>query len=119
MLIGQNLPDNAGDAAGQASENLVFQLPAIPAEWQFLIDVIPAQLVADKLAALSGVDCDTFRLCSFVVEDDGGLLPKNASGRKRMIGAVDIGGTKIAAGIVDDRGKVLSRLETPTTQCGV
>lgn len=31
-----------------------------------------------------------------------------------MIGAVDIGGTKIAVGIVDDRGKVLSRAETPT-----
>ena len=31
-----------------------------------------------------------------------------------MIGAVDIGGTKIAAGIVDDAGKVLVRLETPT-----
>jgi glucokinase len=36
-----------------------------------------------------------------------------------VIGAVDIGGTKIAAGIVDDDGKVLSRLETPTKQCGV
>jgi len=31
-----------------------------------------------------------------------------------MIGAVDIGGTKIAAGIVDDSGKVLSKLEAPT-----
>ena len=31
-----------------------------------------------------------------------------------MIGAVDIGGTKIAAGIVDDNGKVLSRMEGPT-----
>jgi len=31
-----------------------------------------------------------------------------------VIGAVDIGGTKIAAGIVDDRGKVLSRVECPT-----
>jgi glucokinase len=31
-----------------------------------------------------------------------------------MIGAVDIGGTKIAAGIVDDHGKVLSRMEAPT-----
>ncbi len=31
-----------------------------------------------------------------------------------MIGAVDIGGTKIAAGIVDDNGKVLAKLETPT-----
>lgn len=68
MLIGQKLPDDAGD--------LVFQLPAIPAEWQFLIDIIPAQLVAERLAGLSGVDCDTFRLCSFVVEDEGGLLPK-------------------------------------------
>src|SRR5258708_35969074 len=79
MLIGQNLPHDTGDAASQTAENLVFQLPAIPAEWQFLIDIIPAQLVADKLAALSGVDCDTFRLCSFVVEDDGGLLPKQTA----------------------------------------
>ena len=31
-----------------------------------------------------------------------------------MIGAVDIGGTKIAVGIVDDSGKVLSRMESPT-----
>jgi glucokinase len=31
-----------------------------------------------------------------------------------MIGAVDIGGTKIAAGIVDDAGSVLVRFETPT-----
>jgi glucokinase len=36
-----------------------------------------------------------------------------------VIGAVDIGGTKIAAGMVDDNGKVLSRLETPTTACAV
>ena len=31
-----------------------------------------------------------------------------------MIGAVDIGGTKITAGIVDDSGKVLSRMQAPT-----
>jgi glucokinase len=31
-----------------------------------------------------------------------------------MIGAVDIGGTKIAVGIVDASGKVLSRMEAPT-----
>ena len=31
-----------------------------------------------------------------------------------MIGAVDIGGTKIAVGMVDDAGKVLSRMEAPT-----
>ena len=31
-----------------------------------------------------------------------------------MIGAVDIGGTKVAVGVVDDSGKVLARAETPT-----
>jgi len=31
-----------------------------------------------------------------------------------MIGAVDIGGTKIAVGVVDDNGKVLSRRQAPT-----
>jgi glucokinase len=31
-----------------------------------------------------------------------------------MIGAVDIGGTKIAVGIVDNKGKVYSRMEAPT-----
>ena len=31
-----------------------------------------------------------------------------------MIGAVDIGGTKIAVGIVDDAGKILARTQTPT-----
>jgi len=31
-----------------------------------------------------------------------------------VIGAVDIGGTKIAVGMVDDDGKVLSKLESPT-----
>ena len=31
-----------------------------------------------------------------------------------MIGAVDIGGTKIAVGMVDDGGKVVSRMQAPT-----
>jgi glucokinase len=31
-----------------------------------------------------------------------------------LIGAIDIGGTKIAVGMVDDDGKVLSKLESPT-----
>ena len=31
-----------------------------------------------------------------------------------MIGAIDIGGTKIAVGMVDDNGKVLARAQTPT-----
>jgi len=76
MLIGQKLPDEAGD--------LVFQLPAILPEWQFLIDILPAQLAAERLSQLSGVDCDSFRLSSYIVEDEYGLLPKEAGKEKRQ-----------------------------------
>jgi glutamine---fructose-6-phosphate transaminase (isomerizing) len=71
MLIGQDLPEQGGD--------LVLQLPHIPPEWQFLIDIIPAQLAAERLAQLSGVDCDSFRICRYIVEDEHGLLPEDAS----------------------------------------
>lgn len=67
MLIGQDLSMRGGD--------LVFQLPRIPPEWQFLIDIIPAQLAAERLAQLTGVDCDCFRICPYIIEDESGLLP--------------------------------------------
>jgi glutamine---fructose-6-phosphate transaminase (isomerizing) len=70
MLIGRDLPQDAGE--------LVFQVPATPLGWQFLIDIIPAQLAAERLARLSGVDCDSFRYCSFIVEDEYGLLSEEA-----------------------------------------
>jgi glucosamine--fructose-6-phosphate aminotransferase (isomerizing) len=73
MLIGQDIPQGAGD--------LVFQLPGVPPAWQFLIDIIPAQLAAEKLARLSGVDSDTFRYCSFIVEDEYGLLSEENGSR--------------------------------------
>ena len=66
MLTGHDLPNDAGD--------LVFQLPRSPLHWQFLIDIIPAQLAAERLAELAGVDCDSFRFASYIVEDDYGLL---------------------------------------------
>ena len=50
------------------------QLPPVPLEWQFLIDIIPAQFAAERLANLSGVDCDSFRYCSFIVENESGLF---------------------------------------------
>ncbi len=76
MLIGQHVPQDAGD--------LVFQLPSVPPGWQFLIDIIPAQLAAEKLARLSGVDSDTFRYSSFIVEDEYGLLRgENGSPNKK------------------------------------
>jgi glucosamine--fructose-6-phosphate aminotransferase (isomerizing) len=66
MLIGQNVSHEAA--------NLTFELPATPREWQFVIDIIPAQLAAERLARLQGVDCDTLRLCPFIVEDEEGLI---------------------------------------------
>ena len=74
MLIGQKLPED--------TEDLVFQLPEIPSEWQFLVDIIPAQLAAENLARLSGVDCDSFRYCSYIVEDEWGLLPEKVGAPK-------------------------------------
>jgi glutamine---fructose-6-phosphate transaminase (isomerizing) len=70
MLIGENLPRDAGD--------LVCQLPTSPPRWQFAIDVLPVQLAAERLSRLAGVDCDSFRICSYVVEDEHGLLGKKA-----------------------------------------
>jgi glutamine---fructose-6-phosphate transaminase (isomerizing) len=66
MLIGQGLPADSSD--------LTFSLPSIPADWQFLIDIIPAQLAAEHLSHVRGVDCDEFRICPYIVESDGGLL---------------------------------------------
>jgi hypothetical protein len=60
MLIGENLPHDAGD--------LVCQLPTSPPRWQFAIDVLPIQLAAERLSRMSGVNCDSFRVCSCVVE---------------------------------------------------
>lgn len=65
MLIGRNLEHDAA--------KLVLNLPAIAPEWQFLTDIVPAQLAAERLARLRGVDCDAFRLCSFVVTKEEGL----------------------------------------------
>ena len=66
MLIGSSVPGDAGD--------LVLQIPFWPSCWQFLMDIIPAQLAAEALARMSGVDCDQFRFASYVVEGDKGLL---------------------------------------------
>lgn len=75
MLIGHDLPQDAAE--------LVFQLPPVPAEWQFLIDIIPAQLAAEQLARVSGVDCDSFRICSYIVEDEYGLLHEEVGTPKK------------------------------------
>jgi fructoselysine-6-P-deglycase FrlB-like protein len=71
MLIGQNLPHDSGD--------LVVDLPPSPPDWQFLTDIIPAQLALDRLAHISGVDCDSFRFASYIVEEDNSLLSRGVT----------------------------------------
>ena len=68
MLIGEKLAPDAAD--------LVCQLPNSPPGWQFVIDVLPVQIAAEHLSRSVGVDCDSFRVCSYVVEDEHGLLRK-------------------------------------------
>jgi glucosamine--fructose-6-phosphate aminotransferase (isomerizing) len=66
LAIGQNLPTTAAD--------VVIQIPSIPAEWQYVLDIIPIQIAAECLARLGKQDCDGFRLCQYIVEDEGGLI---------------------------------------------
>lgn len=73
LLIGQNLPEHADD--------LVFQIPPVRPDWQFLIDIIPAQLAAEHLARLRGVDCDSFRICSYIVDSEFGLMNEEVATR--------------------------------------
>jgi glucosamine--fructose-6-phosphate aminotransferase (isomerizing) len=65
MLIGQNLPADAAE--------LALSVPPIPPAWQFLIDIIPAQLMAERFAFLRGEDCDAFRVCPYIITTEGGL----------------------------------------------
>jgi hypothetical protein len=65
LLIGQRIDDLAA--------GLFLELPAIPSEWQFIIDIVPIQIAAERLAGRAGRDCDSFRLCSYIVTDEGGL----------------------------------------------
>jgi glucosamine--fructose-6-phosphate aminotransferase (isomerizing) len=66
MAVGVELEEDVAE--------LVFDLPLCPIGWQFIVDIIPAQLAAESLARLSGVDCDSFRFASYVVQANQGLL---------------------------------------------
>jgi len=72
MVIGEGLCDVAGA--------VVFSLPRSPRGWQFLIDIIPAQLAAERLSRLRGVDCDSLRFCPYIVENEGGIISQTSYG---------------------------------------
>jgi glucosamine--fructose-6-phosphate aminotransferase (isomerizing) len=75
MVIGQNLNEEVGE--------LVLRIPAVPPGWQFVFDIVPAQLAAERLARLSGVDCDSFRLCSYIVRGEYGLTTEEVGAEKK------------------------------------
>lgn len=66
MLVGENLPTDLAQ--------LTLQTPAAPRGWQFLLDIMPVQLAAERFSHLCGVDCDSFRLCTYIVEKEGGII---------------------------------------------
>jgi glucosamine--fructose-6-phosphate aminotransferase (isomerizing) len=74
MMIGQGLREEASE--------LVFRVPQARSEWQFLFDIVPAQLAAERLARLSGVDCDSFRICSYIVRGEYGLITEQVAAEK-------------------------------------
>jgi glucosamine--fructose-6-phosphate aminotransferase (isomerizing) len=73
-LIGQDLDESEG--------KLVFRVPRIPSAWQFLLDIIPAQLAAERLARLCGSDPDSFRICSYIVRGEYGLTTDEVPAEK-------------------------------------
>lgn len=65
LLIGQKVDSSKFQT--------VIDLPAVPRLLQSVVDIIPIQIAAEALATLRDEDCDVFRLCSYIVEDEGGL----------------------------------------------
>ena len=76
MLIGQAVPEDAAD--------LVLPLPETAAAWQFLVDIMPAQLAAEHLSRLRGIDPDTFRICPYIIEAEGGLTTSSPSAESSL-----------------------------------
>ncbi|HZR58872.1 MAG TPA: hypothetical protein VFA74_18530 [Terriglobales bacterium] len=68
-FIGQDISADASD--------LVLKIPSIPPEWQFLIGIIPIQVVAERVAYLGNQDCDAFCICPYIVEEKGDLIRSN------------------------------------------
>lgn len=67
MLIGERLRPDLAD--------MVFDMPETPSGWSWLIDVVPGQLAAEKLANLRGENCDGFKYSAHVVRSLVGLRP--------------------------------------------
>ncbi|MBX2920839.1 MAG: SIS domain-containing protein [Chitinophagaceae bacterium] len=65
LMIGDDLPDIAG-AEG-------INIPALPSFFSPVVNIIPLQIAAEKLARQKNIDPDNFYFCNFIVETEGGL----------------------------------------------
>ncbi|RPD42595.1 SIS domain-containing protein [Chitinophaga barathri] len=65
LSIGQELP-------GRLKGHTVY-VPSCPWLFSPVINIIPLQLAAEKLARMKGIDPDVFLYCNFIVESEGGL----------------------------------------------
>lgn len=65
LSIGHNLP--------AALKGHAIEIPACPWLFSPVINIIPMQLAAEKLAGMKGIDPDVFFYCNFIVESEGGL----------------------------------------------
>jgi glucosamine--fructose-6-phosphate aminotransferase (isomerizing) len=65
LTIGQELPERLKG----------HKISVPPCPWLFspVINIIPLQLAAEKLARMKGIDPDVFFYCNFIVESEGGL----------------------------------------------
>ncbi|MGN7723184.1 SIS domain-containing protein [Chitinophaga sp. 22620] len=65
LTIGQDLPESLKG----------HKISVPPCPWLFspVINIIPLQLAAEKLARMKGIDPDVFFYCNFIVESEGGL----------------------------------------------
>lgn len=65
LSIGQELPARL--------KGHKISLPPCPSLFCAVINIVPIQLAAEKLARMKGVDPDVFFYCNFIVESEGGL----------------------------------------------
>ena len=73
LLIGQKNPEAVG--------HLLLELPPVDSEWQFAVEIVPIQIAAERLARRAGRNCDVFRICSYIVTDEGGLRPNGQAAK--------------------------------------
>jgi glucosamine--fructose-6-phosphate aminotransferase (isomerizing) len=55
------------------SADLKLETGSMPPGWQFLVDILPAQLAAERVAIEKKEDPDKFRYCAPIVQEEAGL----------------------------------------------